>query len=136
MAKVGRNPTLIAWMQSGYAVMCDTQSLLGYVIQVAVLLVEHLNSLSLGAQTLYLCGMALLGLAVEEVTGRERVVHGIFGGLHQVPHSHIMPRYGWEGRTSSATSGMPTRTASSRSTCFRWSNTAVCNSGFGLDCLS
>jgi diadenosine tetraphosphate (Ap4A) HIT family hydrolase len=59
--------------------------------------VEHLNSLSLEAQTLYLRDMALIGRAVEEVTGCKRIMYGIFGGLHPVLHSHIMPRYGWEG---------------------------------------
>ena len=96
-AEVGKNPTVIARMQSGYAVMCDTQLLPGYVIQLPVPLVEHLNSLTLEAQTTYLRDMALIGRAAQDITRCKRVMYGIFGGLYPVLHSHIMPRYEWEG---------------------------------------
>ena len=96
-ARAGKNPSVIAWMQSGYVVMCDTQLLPGYVIQLPVPLVEHLNSLELEAQTVYLRDMALIGRALEDVTQCRRVMYGIYGGLYPVLHTHIMPRYEWEG---------------------------------------
>ena len=77
--------------------MCDTQLLPGYVIQLSDPLVPHLNSLDLEAQTAYLRDMALIGRAVEEITQCKRVMYGIYGGLDPVLHSHITPRYDWEG---------------------------------------
>lgn len=96
-ADVGKNPAVIARMRSGYTVMCDTQLLPAYAIQLPVPLVEHLNSLRLEAQTVYLQDMVLIGRAVEEATRCKRVMYGIFGGLYPVLHIHIQPRYAWEG---------------------------------------
>ncbi len=110
-ALVGKNPTLIARMQSGFAVMCDTQLRPGYVIQLPNILVEHLNSLGLEQQVIYLRDMALIGRAVDEVTQCKRVMYGIFGGLDPVCTATFNRATGGKAKTSSATLDMSIRTA-------------------------
>ena len=96
-AFAGANPTVIARMQSGFAIMCDTQLLPGYAQLIPVPLIAHLHDLPLEKQVEFLRDMALVGRAVGDVTNCKRVMYGIFGGLMPIHHAHILPRYEWEG---------------------------------------
>lgn len=98
----GENPTVLARLGSGFAVIGDTQHLPGY----CVLLhedpdVDHLNDLGRADRTAYLADMALLGDAVAEVCasrdpGFLRVNYEILGNSLRVLHAHGHARYAWE----------------------------------------
>ena len=124
-----KNPTSITRMQSGFAVMCDTQLLPGYVIQLANPLVEHLNSLGLEQQTTYLRDMALIGRVVEEVTRCKRVMYGILAASTQFCTATFSLGMNGKAKTSNAMLEMPTRTALIPNIFSHRKNTEICNSG-------
>lgn len=98
----GENPTVLAQMPGGFAVMGDAQWLPGY----CVLLtdnpeVERLSDLSPRERTAFLGSMADLGEAVERACGEadpafRRVNIEILGNADAFLHAHVWPRYEWE----------------------------------------
>ncbi|MCJ7450929.1 MAG: hypothetical protein MUO39_00430 [Steroidobacteraceae bacterium] len=94
--RAGTDPTLIARLASGWAVMGDPQVLRGYCLLLPDPVVPQLNALVAGAQTLFLSDMARLGQAVLEVTGALRINYAMFGNLEPALHAHVFPRYGTE----------------------------------------
>jgi diadenosine tetraphosphate (Ap4A) HIT family hydrolase len=89
----GRDPTLIARLPSGWAVMGDPQVLPGYSLLLPDPVVPHLNAMSPGAQAGFLADMARLGQAVLEATGALRVNYAMFGNLEPALHAHVFPRF-------------------------------------------
>lgn len=92
----GENPALIAKLESGYAVMADSQFLPGYCLLLAHPLVGQLNDLEGPARTQFLEDMAHLGDAVRKATGCKRINYSIYGNLDPFLHVHVFPRYEWE----------------------------------------
>jgi diadenosine tetraphosphate (Ap4A) HIT family hydrolase len=98
----GENPTVLARMPSGFAVIGDPQWLPGY----CVLLTddpsaERLSDLTREAQLEFLQGMATLGQAVENACRAadpafRRVNLEILGNADAFLHAHVWPRYEWE----------------------------------------
>lgn len=98
----GENPTVLARMPGGFAVIGDPQWLPGY----CVLLtddpeVERLSDLSHPKRSAYLESMALLGGAVERAcreldSAFRRVNLEILGNADAFLHAHVWPRYAWE----------------------------------------
>jgi diadenosine tetraphosphate (Ap4A) HIT family hydrolase len=95
-AHLGLNPTVIARVPSGWAVLGDGQRLPGYSLILSDPLVPSLNDLSLEAQMVFLRDMALLGRAIEDVTDCARVNYGIYGNSDPFLHAHVFARYAWE----------------------------------------
>jgi diadenosine tetraphosphate (Ap4A) HIT family hydrolase len=95
-ARLGLNPTVIARVPSGWAVLGDGQRLPGYSLILADPPVPSLNDLPLEAQTVFLRDMALLGRAIEDLTGCARVNYGIYGNTDPYLHAHVFARYAWE----------------------------------------
>jgi diadenosine tetraphosphate (Ap4A) HIT family hydrolase len=95
-AHQGLNPTVIARVPSGWAVLGDGQRLPGYSLILSDPLVPSLNDLSLEAQMVFLRDMALLGRAIEDVTDCARVNYGIYGNTDPYLHAHVFARYAWE----------------------------------------
>lgn len=95
-AHQGLNPAVIARVPSGWAVLGDGQRLPGYALILADPLVPSLNDLPLEAQMVFLRDMALLGRAIEAVTGCARVNYGIYGNTDPYLHAHVFARYAWE----------------------------------------
>jgi diadenosine tetraphosphate (Ap4A) HIT family hydrolase len=92
----GLNPTVIARVPSGWAVLGDGQRLPGYSLILSDPLVPSLNDLPLPAQMVFLRDMALLGRAVQDVTDCARVNYGIYGNSDTYLHAHVFARYAWE----------------------------------------
>jgi hypothetical protein len=69
-AQAGTNPTVIARVPSGWAVIADAQFLRGYSLLLADPVVHDLNALSTESRGRFLLDMALLGDALLEATGR------------------------------------------------------------------
>jgi len=92
----GENPTLIARMKSGFAVMGDTQFLPGYCVLLAVPSVQHLSDLPLDQRRDFLLDMSLLGEAIERVFHPRRTNYEILGNTDAYVHAHVWARYEWE----------------------------------------
>ena len=98
-AEAGANPMVIAQMESGYAVMGDTQFLPGYCVLLAAPRVGQLSDLALPRRVIFLRDMALLGEAIERACadqGLRRVNYEILGNTDAFLHAHLFPRYAWE----------------------------------------
>jgi diadenosine tetraphosphate (Ap4A) HIT family hydrolase len=98
-AEMGANPMVIARMESGFAVVGDTQFLPGYCVLLAAPQVDHLSDLDLPDRTAFLRDMSLLGEAIERAcagNGLRRVNYEILGNTDTYLHAHIFPRYEWE----------------------------------------
>ena len=98
----GENPTVLARMPGGFAVMGDPQWLPGY----CVLLTdnpkaERLSDLSRSERSAFLESMATLGETVERACKEadpsfRRVNLEILGNADAFLHAHVWPRYEWE----------------------------------------
>jgi diadenosine tetraphosphate (Ap4A) HIT family hydrolase len=92
-ARSGNHPGLICRVPSGWVVLCDQQYLRGYTILLPDPVVVSLNALDRQKRAEYLCGMALVGDALLEVTGAYRINYAICGNTDPALHAHIIPRY-------------------------------------------
>ena len=95
-AEAGLNPMVIGQMESGYAVMGDTQFLPGYCVLLAAPRVAQLSDLPLARRVTFLRDMALLGEAIERACageGLRRVNYEILGNTDAFLHAHVFPRY-------------------------------------------
>lgn len=98
----GENPTVMARLPGGFAVVGDVQWLPGY----CVLLsddpsAQRLSDLARGERLAFLDGMARLGEAVEQACSDldpafRRVNLEILGNTDPFLHAHVWPRYDWE----------------------------------------
>ena len=91
--RAGADPTLVARMPSGWAVMGDPQVLRGYCLLLPDPVVPHLNEMPPEAQLAFLADMARLGQAVLGLTGAIRINFAIFGNVEPALHAHVIPRY-------------------------------------------
>src|SRR5215475_13686002 len=64
-AERGENPTVLARMRSGFAVIGDTQFLPGYCLLLAAPQANHLSDLPFARRSAFLFDMSLLGQAIE-----------------------------------------------------------------------
>ena len=98
----GENPTVLAQLPGGFAVIGDVQWLPGY----CVLLshdpsAERLSDLPRAGRLAFLASMERLGEAVEQACSRvdpgfRRVNLEILGNTDPFLHAHVWPRYDWE----------------------------------------
>lgn len=91
--RAGADPTAIARLPTGWAVMGDPQVLAGYCLLLPDPVVPHLNALSPELQAAFLADMARLGQAVLELTGALRINYALFGNLEPALHAHVFPRF-------------------------------------------
>ena len=91
--RAGADPTVIARLPSGWAVMGDPQVLRGYCLLLPDPVVPHLNALPLDGQAAFLADLARLGQAVLELTGAARINYAMFGNLEPALHAHVHPRF-------------------------------------------
>ena len=94
--RAGLEPTVIARLETGWAVLGDPQVLRGYCLLLPDPVVPHLNALPPALQQAYLGDMARLGDAVLEVTGAVRINYALFGNVEPALHAHVFPRYAGE----------------------------------------
>jgi len=91
--RAGADPTLIARVPSGWAVMGDPQVLRGYCLLLPDPVVPHLNAMPPAGQAAFLADAARLGQAVLELTGAVRINYAMFGNLEPALHAHVHPRF-------------------------------------------
>ena len=96
----GENPTVMARMRSGFAVIGDTQHLPGYSLLFCDdASVDHLGDLPLERRQAFLLDMTLLGEAVAHACrplGLRRINYEVLGNTVPLLHAHVHPRYEWE----------------------------------------
>ena len=93
----GTNPTFLAEMESGYAVIADTQFLPGYSVLLPKRCVGQLNDLPVEERTAFLRDMTILGDAVAQACAPiVRLNYDILGNTDTYLHAHVFPRYSWE----------------------------------------
>jgi diadenosine tetraphosphate (Ap4A) HIT family hydrolase len=90
--RAGTDPTRIARLDSGWAVMGDPQVLPGYCLLLPDPVVPHLNAMPTAAQAAFLADMARLGDAVFARTGAVRINYALFGNVEPALHAHVFPR--------------------------------------------
>ena len=96
----GENPTVMARMRSGFAVIGDTQYLPGYSLLLCDdASIDHLTDLPRDRRQGFLLDMTLLGEAVElacRPLGLRRINYEVLGNAVPHLHAHVHPRYEWE----------------------------------------
>jgi diadenosine tetraphosphate (Ap4A) HIT family hydrolase len=95
--KANAYPALIARMQSGWAVMGQSQFLRGYSLLLPDPVVPHLNAMPSLQRDRFLSDMAKLGDAVLAATGALRINYAMFGNVEPALHAHVVPRFADEG---------------------------------------
>ena len=94
--RAGNEPTVIARLASGWAVLGQRQVLRGYCLLLPDPVVPHLNALGAPERDRFLADVGRLGDAVMAATGALRINYAIFGNLEPALHAHVHPRYGDE----------------------------------------
>jgi len=91
--RAGNDPTVVARLRSGWAVMGQKQVLTGYCLLLPDPVVPHLQALERTERDLFLSELGLLGDAVLEATGALRINYAIFGNVEPALHAHVHPRF-------------------------------------------
>jgi diadenosine tetraphosphate (Ap4A) HIT family hydrolase len=91
--RAGRDPTFVARLGSGWAVLGERQFLPGYCLLLPDPVVPTLNALSGEGRAAFLADMAALGDAVLAVTHALRINYAVFGNLEPALHAHVIPRF-------------------------------------------
>jgi diadenosine tetraphosphate (Ap4A) HIT family hydrolase len=89
----GRDPTLIARLPSGWAVLGEQQFLRGYALLLPDPVVGHFNALDASQRAAVMVDAAALGDAVLAVTGAVRINYAMFGNVEPALHVHVVPRH-------------------------------------------
>jgi diadenosine tetraphosphate (Ap4A) HIT family hydrolase len=92
-ARAGTDPTVIARLDSGWAVCGEQQFVAGYSLLLPDPVVPDLNALPAAQRAVFLADMARLGDALLAVTGAVRINYAMFGNLEPALHAHVVPRY-------------------------------------------
>lgn len=92
----GENPTLLAKMKSGFAVIADSQFLPGYCILLASPKITSLNELPIEARSQFLLDMSMIGDAIMKTCNPLRLNYSIMANTDHYLHAHIQARYDWE----------------------------------------
>jgi len=91
--RAGNDPTFVARLSSGWAVLGEKQVLPGYCLLLPDPVVPTLNALKGADRAAFLAEMAALGDAVLAVTHAVRINYAIFGNQDLALHAHVIPRY-------------------------------------------
>jgi diadenosine tetraphosphate (Ap4A) HIT family hydrolase len=91
--RAGNDPTFVARLASGWAVLGERQVLPGYCLLLPDPVVPTLNALAGPERATFLADMAALGDAVLAATHAVRINYAIFGNQDPALHAHVIPRY-------------------------------------------
>jgi diadenosine tetraphosphate (Ap4A) HIT family hydrolase len=91
--RAGKDPTFVARLASGWAVLGERQFLPGYCLLLPDPVVPMLNALTDAERAAFLADMAALGDAVLAVTHAVRINYAIYGNLDPALHAHVIPRF-------------------------------------------
>lgn len=89
----GENPGLIAEMETGYAVLGDSQYFRGYSLLLCKTPATELDELAPDVRLKYLEEMALLAQSIRTVVKPHKLNYECLGNAVHHLHWHIFPRY-------------------------------------------
>jgi len=92
-ARAGREPRVLARLESGWAVFGAQQFVRGYLLLLPDPVVPQLNALAGAARAQFLADMARLGDALLQASDAVRINYAIFGNVEPALHAHVIPRY-------------------------------------------
>lgn len=92
----GENPTFIAELPSGYAVMGDEQFLPGYCLLLSRTHVPELQLLPRDERDAFLRDLGALGEALWRALSPEQLNYAILGNTVPHLHAHVHPRFSSE----------------------------------------
>jgi diadenosine tetraphosphate (Ap4A) HIT family hydrolase len=100
-AERGKNPTVLARMRTGWAVIGDIQHLPGYSLLLYAGTADQLTDLPRPERVRFLDDVALLGEAVQRACSTldpafRRINYEILGNSWPHLHAHVHARYNWE----------------------------------------
>ena len=100
-AERGANPTVLARMRTGWAVIGDTQHLPGYCLLLYAGHANHLTDLPRPERQEFLLDLSIMGEAVTTVCRSRdpeflRANYEILGNSWPHLHGHVHARYNWE----------------------------------------
>ncbi len=91
--RAGSDPTFVARLASGWAVMGERQVLPGYCLLLPDPVAPTLNALAAAERIQFLADMVALGDAVLNATRALRVNYAILGNQEPALHAHVIPRF-------------------------------------------
>lgn len=92
-ARLGKNPTVICRVRSGWVVLGDVQFLPGYCLLLADPIASDLNTLSPDQRKTFLYEMSVIGDALMVILDAYLINYEILGNSDHALHAHIFPRY-------------------------------------------
>ncbi len=92
MCREGRHPGLIAELDTGYAVLGDSQQFRGYSLLLSKTPATELGELEAGVRARFLEEMAQLSMAVAFVVKPHKLNYESLGNLVHHLHWHVFPR--------------------------------------------
>ena len=100
-AERGENPTVLARLKTGWAVIGDTQHLPGYCLLLYAGKADQLTDLTHAERVAFLSDLAILGEAVQRTCATSdpaflRINYEILGNSWPHLHGHVHARYTWE----------------------------------------
>lgn len=90
--KAGTHPGLIAELETGYAVLGDSQFFRGYSVLLCKSPATELDELPPTVRLRYLQEMSQLAEAVRKVTGAHKINYECLGNMVHHLHFHVFPR--------------------------------------------
>lgn len=93
LLRAEQDPTCIARLASGWAVLGEQQFLRGYALLLPDPVVGTLNDLQGAARLTLFADAGRLGDALLAATGALRINYAIFGNQEPALHVHVVPRY-------------------------------------------
>jgi diadenosine tetraphosphate (Ap4A) HIT family hydrolase len=92
LARKGENQSVICRLRSGWAVLGNSQFILGYCLLLPDPVVPSLNDLPENERAAFLLDMAAIGDALMAITDAYRINYEILGNTDPALHAHIFPR--------------------------------------------
>jgi diadenosine tetraphosphate (Ap4A) HIT family hydrolase len=94
------DPSLIATLASGYAILNDNQpdAITGCCVLLPANVVPSINDLNAADRAQFMDDLLMLGDAVLEATGAERINYLVLCNMAPELHAHVIPRFANEER--------------------------------------
>jgi len=96
LARVGKNPTVISQLSSGWLVLGDNQNIPGYCVFLSDPVVNDIQKLTIAQRSVFLSEMTIAGGAIQKAVNARPMNYSILGNADVGLHAHIHPRYDWE----------------------------------------
>jgi diadenosine tetraphosphate (Ap4A) HIT family hydrolase len=91
--RAGDYAPLVLQVPSGWVVLGERQVFPGYCLLLPDPVVPDLNALAQPARARFLSDMAMIGDALIDALGADRINYAMFGNAEPALHAHLFPRH-------------------------------------------